>query len=102
MSIDLQHEESISLGQTCREVIAEYIGTPISPQTGYRWIKPGVRAADGTRVRLEAIRVGRGYVTTRAAVKRFFGELAQRSGVQPVTDDSATEASLKSLNLLSV
>ena len=100
--IDLKHEETISIGRACREDIPEYTGKPFSPQTACRWIKRGVLAADGTRVHLEAVLIGRSYVTTRPAVKRMFDELQQRSGVQPATDDTATEASLKSLGLLSI
>src|SRR5262245_55949230 len=43
----------------------------LSPSTPFRWIVKGVRSADGRLVKLEAVRVGTRWVTSRAAVGRF-------------------------------
>ena len=39
--------------------------------TVFRWILKGVPGPDGQRVRLDAIRVGGKWMTTRSAVQRF-------------------------------
>lgn len=43
--------------------------------TIFRWISKGLPGADGGRVRLEAVRRGRKWLTSRAAIRRFFAAL---------------------------
>ena len=43
--------------------------------TIFRWISKGLPRADGSRVRLEAVRRGRTWLTSRAAMRRFFAAL---------------------------
>jgi hypothetical protein len=105
MSIDLLSESTVSLNYARRKLIPVLNRKPISPPTIYRWIGKGVLAGDGSRVKLEAVRVGRSFVTTREAVKRFFDELARRSGCETVTPDddelpAETEHSLRAKGLL--
>ena len=100
-SIDLRNEKSISLGVACRDVIPEYTGKPVSPQSGYRYIRRGILAGDGQRVRLGAVKVGRCHVTTREAVARFFDELAARSGGAVVRNDATVKPSLMAQGLIS-
>lgn len=45
------------------------------PETLYRWCTSGARAADGTRTKLEHVRVGSRIVTSRAAIQRFLMRL---------------------------
>ena len=40
--------------------------------TVFRWIVRGLPAADGGRVRLEAVKRGKTWLTSRAALRRFF------------------------------
>ena len=40
----------------------------------WRWVHKGLTASDGERVYLEAVRVGRGLMTSKAALARFFGK----------------------------
>ncbi len=46
-----------------------------NPSTVWRWVQKGLPCGDGTRVRLEALRRGKKWLTSPAAVKRFFGAL---------------------------
>jgi hypothetical protein len=49
-----------------------------------RWIKKGATAPDGTRVRLEAVRLGGRWVTSREALQRFADRLTpQLDGATP-------------------
>jgi len=43
--------------------------------TCYRWILKGVPRPNGERVRLEAVRLGRAWVTSRQALERFSAAL---------------------------
>lgn len=51
----------------------------VNPATVWRWAQKGVRAADGSRVRLEVARVGRRWLTSRAAVARFVAALNRQA-----------------------
>ena len=48
----------------------------------YRWVLKGIPNAEGQRVRLEAIRLGRAWVTSRQALRRF------AEGLTPRLDDA--------------
>jgi hypothetical protein len=47
-------------------------GKPLARQAAWRWVTKGLPGPDGQRVRLESIRVGRRWMTSLAAVARFF------------------------------
>jgi hypothetical protein len=48
-----------------------------------RWILSGAKAPDGTRVRLEALRLGGRWVTSREALQRFAEALTPRPAGEP-------------------
>ena len=52
-------------------------GKSVNPSTVWRWVKRGVRARNGVRVRLEAIKVGGTLCTSDAALVRFFNALTE-------------------------
>jgi hypothetical protein len=54
-------------------------------------VKRGLRAADGSIVRLEAIKCGSALCTSREAVERFFAELTARSGLPVATPAVASQ-----------
>jgi hypothetical protein len=43
----------------------------------YRWVLRGVPGPDGERIRLEAIRLGRAWITSREALSRFSARLTR-------------------------
>ncbi|MBX9681319.1 MAG: hypothetical protein K2X38_21390 [Gemmataceae bacterium] len=47
----------------------------VSPPTPFRWILKGLPDGKGGRIRLEAIRRGKKWLTTQLAVSRFFASL---------------------------
>jgi hypothetical protein len=58
--------------------IPGYRGNPTTkPSTVFRWITKGTRAADGRVIKLEAVRVGSRWLTSRGAVARFVEALTQ-------------------------
>lgn len=52
-------------------------GNPINPSTIWRWIRFGVLAPTGQRVKLEVIYVGRTPMVTRAACARFIDAVTE-------------------------
>ena len=104
--LDLRSEKPLKLSAACRTVIAEFVGGPVAPQTAVRWVHRGLLAADGTRVVLQAVKVGRSYLTSEAAVERFFALLARHTADARDTSgclaDSETDARLRAVGLRSL
>ncbi len=46
--------------------------TAIHPATLFRWITSGVMLPNGARLKLEALRIGGRFVSSQAALSRFF------------------------------
>ena len=86
MSIDLLREQPVTVAFARKMLIPQFGDKPISPATAYRWIERGALAGDGSRVFLEAVKVGRQLMTTRESIQRFFDELTRRSAVVPKSD----------------
>jgi hypothetical protein len=61
----------LNLGQAPRCFPPYRESRPVNPSTVFRWIMYGVHLRDGTRLRLEACRVGGRWLTSREAIKRF-------------------------------
>ena len=49
----------------------------IHPSTVHRWMRRGIRARSGHRIRLECLRVGSRLLTSEEALTRFFEEVAK-------------------------
>jgi hypothetical protein len=60
-----------SLSQAARLFPAYRQSRPVNPSTVYRWITEGVHLADGSRLRLEAVRLGGRWLTSVQAIERF-------------------------------
>jgi Protein of unknown function (DUF1580) len=56
-----------------------------NPSTTFRWAQRGLPRGDGTRIRLECIKRGKKWITTAAAVKRFFAALPATAPAAPTT-----------------
>ncbi|WP_168219369.1 DUF1580 domain-containing protein [Limnoglobus roseus] len=54
-------------------------GVAVSPSTVFRWVTKGTRSSAGQVVRLDAVRVGGRWLTSRGAVKRFVAALTDNS-----------------------
>ena len=55
MTLDLETEKTITLATACSEVVPRFTGNAITAQTAARWIKYGIQAGDGSRVKLAAV-----------------------------------------------
>ena len=69
--IDLTTESMIGLAEAAKLVPPARRGKRCHLSTLLRWITAGVRAPDGSRVRLEAVRLGGRWLTSREALRRF-------------------------------
>ena len=52
-------------------------GVAIDPSTVFRWVTRGTRTTTGQIVKLEAVRVGGRWLTSRGAVARFVAALTE-------------------------
>lgn len=68
-------ERTLSAAQLARQLPAGRGDGRASPSCVSRWITAGVRGPGGRRVRLEAIRVGGRWMTSKEAFERFTAAL---------------------------
>ena len=59
----------------------------VDPSTVFRWVTKGMRTPDGRTVKLEAVRVGGRWLTSKGAVARFVGALT--AAADPASTDPA-------------
>jgi hypothetical protein len=76
--IDLAVEQPIPLKAACPLVPAARGGKKTHLSTLLRWILIGARGPSGEPVRLEAVRLGGRWMTTREALQRFAERLTPR------------------------
>jgi hypothetical protein len=82
--IDLSTESVLSLKEAAKLLPPGRLGRPTSFACLWRWVLSGARAPDGGTVKLEALRLGGRWVTSRQALQRFAERLTPR-----VDDDPA-------------
>src|SRR2546427_130282 len=69
--IDVTTESMIGLAAAAKLVPPGRRHRPAHLSTILRWIRAGAKAPDGTTVRLEAVRLGGRWVTSKEALQRF-------------------------------
>jgi hypothetical protein len=69
--IDLTQESVLSLAQAAKLQPPGRRGRSMSLSCVLRWVLQGVRGPDGKVVRLEAVRLGGRWLTSREALQRF-------------------------------
>jgi hypothetical protein len=75
--IDLTSEKALGLDEICKILPPSRGAKKTSFTTVLRWIQKGARAANGQVVRLEALRLGCKWISTREAVQRFALKLTE-------------------------
>jgi hypothetical protein len=73
--IDMTKETLLSLPQAAALLPPGRAGRPVSKSTLIDWIDPGTKGPAGELVRLEAVRCGRRWLTSREALARFMARL---------------------------
>lgn len=71
----LAGETKLSMSAAAKLAVGRSGDAPPALSTLRRWIERGVKARDGSRVKLEAYRQGWLWVTTAEALDRFFAAL---------------------------
>jgi hypothetical protein len=90
--IDLQAETVISLSQAARTLPPGRRGKPVTLSCVLRWVLNGVKGPSCEKVRLEAIRVGSRWLTSREAIQRFADRLTPRlDAASPALPRSAAQ-----------
>jgi hypothetical protein len=77
--IDLSTESVLSLRDAAKLLPPARLGRPVSFACVWRWVLSGARAATGQKVKLEALRLGGRWVTSREALQRFAEALTPRA-----------------------
>jgi hypothetical protein len=77
MTINAFQETLVSFADAVKRLPRLRGGKPIAVSTIYRWALAGSKAADGTRVRLETIKIGGACCTSLEALQRFFDRLQE-------------------------
>ena len=92
--IDLQIETSLSLSQAARLLPHGRRGRPVTLSCVLRWVLDGLRGPSGDLVRLEALRLGGRWITSKEAIQRFAEKLTPSLGsVKPEAPRTPTQRS---------
>lgn len=76
--IDLATESTLSLSHAARLLPAGRGDRPVSLSCVLRWVLRGARSPNGDLVRLDALRLGGRWITSREAIQRFAEALTPR------------------------
>src|SRR5262249_53004770 len=77
--IDLMRETPIPLAAACPLFPPRRNANRTHLSTLLRWVTPGAKGPGGERVKLEAVRLGGRWMTSRAAIQRFADRLTPQS-----------------------
>jgi Protein of unknown function (DUF1580) len=109
ISAEVLNGSGLSLAQAARRFPSFREDKPVAPSTVFRWVFDGVRLPDGSRVRLEAVRLGGHWLTSREAIQRFmeaqtptFGDSAAPKPRTTKQRESAAERAGKVLEKMGV
>jgi hypothetical protein len=83
--IDLTTETPLPLAAAVKLVPPARTGKRTHLSTLLRWILTGAKAPDGSLVKLEAIRIGNRWMTSKPALQRFAERLTPRLDSRAVT-----------------
>lgn len=89
---DLLNETLISLAAAGRRLPGHRDNRSTNPSTIWRWVRTGALAADGRRVRLEAVRLGSRWLTSVEALARFAEALTAGTAPEALAGRSPTPA----------
>lgn len=80
---EIQSGEGLSLSAAGRLFPGHRGGSSVDPSTVFRWVTKGTRTPGGHIVKLEAVRVGVRWLTSRGAVARFVAALTDAANPAP-------------------
>jgi hypothetical protein len=77
--IDISSEKILPLREAAKLVPSARLGRPCTFQCILRWVLNGTRAPDGQNVKLDALRLGGRWITSREALQRFAESLTPQA-----------------------
>ena len=77
---EIQSGDGLSLSAAGRLFPGHRANGTVDPSTVFRWLTKGTRSPGGQTVKLEAVRVGGRWLTSRGAVARFVADLTAATG----------------------
>jgi hypothetical protein len=92
---EIQSGDGLSLYAVGRLFPGHRGGASVSPATVFRWVKKGTRIPNGRIVRLEAVRIGNRWLTSRNALARFVATLTAASDVAPTPPSRSSSQSAR-------
>jgi hypothetical protein len=104
--IDLNNEQLLSLSQAAKLLPPGRGNRPASLSCVLIWVLNGIKSPSGQIVRLEAIRLGGRWLTSRQALQRFAEAQTPRLGIAqtptrtPAKRQRASERAAKELEIL--
>jgi Protein of unknown function (DUF1580) len=79
----LNGEKLIGLGEAARSLPGYRDNQGMHPSAVWRWIVNGAKGKDGQRVKLEAVRIGNRWLTSKEALVRFSSALTETTADVP-------------------
>jgi hypothetical protein len=80
---EIQSGQGLALSAAGRLFPGHRGGAAVDPSTVFRWVTQGAKAPTGELVKLEAVRVGGRWLTSRGAVARFVAALTPPADPTP-------------------
>jgi Protein of unknown function (DUF1580) len=95
IAASLLTETLLSFSQASRRLPSLRRNRPVAPATIWRWVSQGVRLPDGSRLKLEAVRVGGHWITSLEALTRFVQQQTDAQYKQVPSDQEAKPLSIR-------
>jgi hypothetical protein len=89
---EIQNGGGLSLSAAGRLFPGHRQNGSIHSSTVFRWVTAGAKTAAGQVVRLEAVRVGRRWLTSRGAISRFVAALTPNTDTPPARSPASSTA----------
>ena len=80
---EIQSGEGLTLSAAGRPFPAHRGSGSVGPSTVFRWVTRGSKTSDGRLLKLEAVRVGTRWLTSRGAIVRFVAALTAAADPAP-------------------
>lgn len=99
-------ESVCSLHDAAKSLPLSHGQKPVNFTTIWRWAIKGVKSTTGERVKLEAVRLGGRWITSKEAIERFSAALTGATTPEPIRAPSqrtrAAEAAKKKLESIGI
>lgn len=90
---EIQSGGGLSLSAAGRLFPGHRENSTVDPSTVFRWLTKGMRTEDGRVVKLEGVRVGARWVTTRGGIARFVAVLTAAANPTSVSSSPLSRKS---------